>query len=138
MRALLLSILLIPGSVLATEQIRCPDTYPSNDTVIARPAKWNSAVVLGNQPLISAGMLTGPIEIRGDLRGQEKKIDNGHEIRYRFDRIQHPPEKWVQCSYGDGGAIRLVKRVRDDTTECILTLTRAALPGVPKITVICE
>lgn len=138
MRTLLLSMLLIPCQVLATEQIHCPDTYPSGDTMFDRPAGWSSGVVLGKQPLNSAGMLAGPVRLRGDLRGEERKVDSGHEIRYRFDRVQRPPEKWVQCSYGDGGAIRLVKRVRDDTTECILTVKRSAQPGIPKITVTCQ
>jgi len=81
-------------------------------------------------------MLTGPIRLRADLRGEEKQIDNGYQIRYRFDRVQRPPEKWAQCRYGAGPAIRLIKRVRDDTMECILTVQQA--PAAPKITFVCR
>jgi hypothetical protein len=79
MRTLIFSVLLFAPPALASEVVTCPETYPSSDTVIATSAYWTNAVVLGNQPLTSAGVLNGPLNLRGDLRGEETKTADGYQ-----------------------------------------------------------
>lgn len=83
-------------------------------------------------------MATGPLAQRAELRGSERKIKNGFQTRFGFNRDEHPPEKWFLCYYGAGGSVQLARRVSDATTACILTHENKKFPHAPNIELSCQ
>jgi hypothetical protein len=127
------------GSLLCSlawmaQAAQCPERYPAEN---AQPAPAGGAG-RGSLALSGASMAKGPLELGGDLRGQDSKTKDGHETRYGFDLVQVPPEKWIYCEYGAGGGVRLVRRLADDTVQCVVTHRRRKDPDGPEVTIKCQ
>lgn len=103
------ALLLVVLQVHAAE-VRCPHQWA--------PAGW---VAQGSAPgarVRDAGVVVGPIENHGDLRGDERKTQAGYEVRFTgMNDYVEPLPKWAYCSYGPDA--RLLRRLPDATTECL-------------------
>lgn len=68
--------------------------------------------------MIDAGVVVGPLERRGDLRGEDRKTKTGYEVRFAgLNDYIEPMAKWAYCRY-DVDA-RLLRKLPDDTGECL-------------------
>lgn len=136
MKPLIFAPLLFILTVQASE-LQCPDRYPAQDIELPAPHRWTGRVD-GGARLIGAGALVGMPEEKGELRGQDRKTKDGYEIRYAgLNEFQEPLQKWVFCSYGQGGEVRLFRRMPDDTDECLVKYKRNREPAVPTVTIAC-
>jgi hypothetical protein len=139
MKILLLAVVLLALPTRAAEQqIECPARYPVEEIKLPETGKWDTGLVIGQLPLEGAGMATGPLAQRAELRGSEQKIKSGFQTRFGFNRNEDPPEKWFLCYYGIGGSVQLARRVADTTTACTLTHEKKKFPHEPRIEVNCQ
>lgn len=124
-------------STAQAAELQCPDRYPAQAIELAAPQGWTGRVD-GGARLIGAGALVGQSEEKGELRGQDRETKDGYEIRYAgLNDFQEPLQKWVFCSYGRGGEVRLFRRMPDDTDECLVKYRRNREPAVPTVTIAC-
>jgi hypothetical protein len=72
--------------------------------------------------LTSASIAAGPPEMRAVLRGEQISKRGQPEVTlFRFGETGFEQGKWLECSYGHGGAISLHKRLHDNLKECTVT-----------------
>jgi len=139
MRFLLIAAVFLAFSAHAAElRLECPARYPAADVTLPQTGNWDTGLVVGQLPLVGAGMSIGPLAQRGELRGSEQRIKSGFRTQFKFDREQEPPEKWFLCYYGAGGQVHLARRAADTTTSCTLTHEKKRFPHEPKIQVSCQ
>ncbi|MEW6369490.1 MAG: STY0301 family protein [Pseudomonadota bacterium] len=136
MKLLLLAALSLALPAQATEQrIECPARYPAEDIMLPQTGEWTTGLVPAGIPLEGGGMLAGPIDQRGELRGSEQRIKGGFITSFAFEREQKPPGKWFICHYGH---VQLARRVADTTTACELTYKERKFPNEPDVRLICR
>jgi hypothetical protein len=136
MKPLLVAPLLFISAAQATE-LQCPERYPAKDIELPAPEGWTGRVDSGAR-LIGAGALVGKPDKRGELRGQDRKTRDGYEIRYAgLSDYLEPLQKWVFCSYGHGGEVRLFRQMPDDTDECLVKYQRNREPAIPTVRITC-
>jgi hypothetical protein len=111
------ALLLVVTQVHAFDA-RCPDQWA--------PAGW---VAQGSAPgarVRDAGVLVGPVENHGDLRGAERKIQAGYEVRFMgMNDYVEPLSKWIYCSYGPDA--RLLRKLPVKTSECVARVSAKAV-----------
>lgn len=67
------------------------------------------------------GVMVGPMEMNGDLRGDDRDFKGGYEVRFLgLNDFVDPVQKWAFCSYGRGDA-RLIRQLPDATDACVAT-----------------
>lgn len=135
MRRLLACALLAAAPAFA-EQFPCPERYPAKEVHIAEvPHGWHGyGTVRAGRRLSGAGMILGAVELRGELRGSDRKTRDGHEVRFDMDPAS-AEGKWVYCGYGE---VELLRRVPDGTTECVVKHRRRKWPESLDIEVTCR
>jgi len=139
MRLLFLAAVLLALPAHTAElRLECPARYPADDVKLPKTGNWDTGLVVGRLPLVGAGMATGPLARRAELRGAEQPIKGGFRTHFGFDREQEPPEKWFLCYYGAGGQVHLARRATDTTTSCTLTHEKKKFPQEPKIQLHCQ
>jgi hypothetical protein len=137
MKPILFASLLFISAAQGAE-LQCPDRYPAKDLELTAPQGWTGHVG-GGARLIGAGALVGKPEDNGELRGQDRKTRDGYEIRYAgLNDYLEPLQKWVFCSYGHGGEIRLFRRMPDDTGKCTVKYRRNKEPAIPTVGITCS
>ncbi|WP_332879093.1 STY0301 family protein [Massilia sp. S19_KUP03_FR1] len=111
-----ISLLLLAAPLHAVE-IRCPERWA--------PEGWGAQGSAPGGRVRDAGVIVGPLENRGDLRGAEKKTEAGYEVRFAgLNDYAEPLTKWAYCSYGLNA--RLLRKLPDATTECVAKVRRAS------------
>jgi hypothetical protein len=96
---------------------------PVHAAEISCPDRWtpNGWIVQGSAPgarVRDAGVMVGPIQNRGDLRGSERKAKGGYDVRFAgLGDYVEPLDRWVYCSYGLDA--RLLRKLPDSTSECV-------------------
>jgi len=103
------AIVLALASIQATAaplSLQCPASYPAERQLLDLRAKGWHAPAMSEQglPLTEAGLLTGPPEDNGELRGGDLPNDTGR--RFNFAGTSDDGEKWVYCDYGNGNGLR--------------------------------
>lgn len=105
-----IAVLLLVMAPLHAAEVRCPDQWA--------PAGW---IAQGSAPgarIRDAGIMVGPVETNGVLRGAERKIKGGYEVRFAgLNDYIEPLAKWMYCGYGKEA--RLLRKLPDATSECI-------------------
>lgn len=139
MKIILLAVLSLPVAAPAAEQrIECPARYPAADVMLPETGKWATGRVLGRRPLEGGGMLIGPLEQQGELRGSDERIKDGFRTSFGFNPEQDPPGKWFLCYYGRDGSVQLAQRVTDTATSCTLTHKTKKFPLEPDVWITCR
>jgi hypothetical protein len=109
-------VLLILAAPVHAADIYCPDRWS--------PVGW---ITQGSAPgarVRSAGVMVGPIDHRGELRGREHKKNNGYDVHFAgLSDYAEPLSKWAYCSYGNDA--KLLRQLPDTTTECVVKLRPA-------------
>jgi hypothetical protein len=109
-RQIKIAALLLVATQGHAAEVRCPDQWA--------PAGWVAHGSTSGARIRDAGLMVGPLENHGDLRGDERKTQEGYEVRFtRLNDYVEPLPKWAYCSYGADA--RLLKRLPDATTECL-------------------
>jgi hypothetical protein len=112
-----LTITLLAAQVVhAGEPIRCPKVWTEAQGWIKRGAAPGGHVT-------SAGVMLGPADGNGDLRGLERKKDREVLFPGLNDYVD-PLQKWAYCSYGPD--VRLLRRLPDSTGECVARIGESA------------
>lgn len=120
------------------EEWRCPDRYPSTGMTLPAPAAWTGRLE-GNALLTTGGVLVGPPDVNGELRGEERKVKDGYQTSYRgLNDYRELQPKWFFCGYGLGGEIRLLHRLPDNTEACFVKYKHNPAPNAPTITGTCS
>lgn len=127
-----------PGIARAEQHIVCPPQVDANQVIVKSPAGWRGLYRPGARaPLSDVRVWTGPVnEGPGELIGQTVKGKNGVTIS-RFPALDEMPidsdgvpyrvDKWMVCSYGDGGIVQAVK-LPDNTRQCDVIYQRKQDP----------
>lgn len=109
-------IMLLAAQVNAAEVI-CPAKW-------APTPEWTQRGAAPGVHVSYVGVMVGAIESNGELRGDERDIKGGYEVRFRsLNAFVDPVQKWAFCSYGNGDA-RLIRRLPDGTAECVATFRK--------------
>lgn len=119
------AILLLAGA--ASTGIEVPQCPPelSNEAVQVRPAPGWTGVTPSRVLLSNAGLVIGRpdvdprAELRGDARQRGKHIT---ETTYPGLGSQ---EKWLICSYGQGGELEQAYRLPNAVESCVIRVTRS-------------
>jgi hypothetical protein len=140
---LIVAILSSSSAAMGAEQIiTCPERYPSGDYVQLAdvPKGWDGeGRVTGSLPLIGAGFYAGPEVggVRGEMMGVGKKTKDGWETRFPMDAQMK--EKWIACTYGQGGSVELLHRVAPAAqTLCVVITKKRKFPNKPIVTATCK
>ena len=115
------AIVLALASIQATAaplSLQCPASYPAERQLLDLRAKGWHAPAMSEQGLLltEAGLLTGPPEDNGELRGGDLPNDTGR--RFNFAGTSDDGEKWVYCDYGNGNGLRLAYRLPVGIKRC--------------------
>jgi hypothetical protein len=137
----LAALAIFPIAALGAElQLQCPERHLSKPFELAEVAKgWSGAVtqVLPGARLSGGGMVGGSLKLQppADLRGNDLPTRSGwSETRYPVDG-----ESWAYCSYGQGGEIRLYRRVdAPGVHECSVRSLQPKAPAALKVEVTCK
>lgn len=104
------AVLLLVLTQVHAAEVRCPGQWT--------PAGW---IAQGSAPgtrVRDAGVIVGPIENHGDLRGNEQKTRGGYEVRFTgLNDYVEPLPKWIYCSYGPDA--QLLRKLPVATSECV-------------------
>ena len=112
----IIALLLLATPVHAAE-IRCPDRWT--------PIGWTQQGAAPGERVRGAGVIVGPIENNGELRGDERKTRSGYEVRFAgLGQYVEPLGKWAYCDYGPDA--RLLRQLPHDTRECVAKMRRAS------------
>lgn len=116
MRIALILLSLIAATVEAGE-IHCPARWSTQ-------AGWiRQGTAAPGAKVVDAGVVVGPLELRGDLRGEDRDTKTGYEVRFAgLNDYVEPLVKWGYCRY-DVDA-RLLRQLPDNTGECVATMQR--------------
>jgi hypothetical protein len=88
------------------EEVVCPARW-------APAPRWTQRGSAPGKHIAYAGVLVGPLHLNGELRGMDRSIKNGTEVRFMgLNDYVEPVEKWAYCSYGRDNA-RLLHRLRE-------------------------
>ena len=111
MKTAIIPLLLAVSSTQAGE-IQCPSRWSMQTGGIQQGTAATEARVL------DAGVVVGPLALRGDLRGEDHETKTGYEVRFAgLNDYVEPLAKWAYCRY-DVDA-RLFRRLPDNTGECV-------------------
>jgi hypothetical protein len=140
--AVLSFCLLRPGVAKADQHITCPSQVDASHISVTSPAGWKGLYRPKSKALLSgARVWTGPLnEGPGELIGETVKGKNGVTIN-RFPALDERPvdsdgvpyrvDKWMVCSYGDGGIVQAVK-LPESTKQCDVIYRRVQDPLEPR------
>ena len=86
-----------------------------------------------------AGIVIGPVNdvARAELRGGERRID-ARRTQTRFSGLREQGQKWLVCSYGQGGDIEQVYRLPAPIDQCAITVTDNRSANHQEVRVVCE
>ena len=131
------------ASAAAAGEMRfeCPERYISQPAELTEiPQGWGHAVavVQPQLPVSGGGMIHGAPTLYppADLHGSEARTtrDGRREIRFPVDG-----ESWAFCSYGQGGVVRLFRRVDDGAVrECVLRTRRGQSDAALAVKFVCK
>jgi hypothetical protein len=111
-----ITLLLLVAAPLHAVEIRCPDRWT--------PDGWTAQGSAPGARVRDAGVIVGPVENRGDLRGAERKTKSGYEVRFTgLGDYAEPLAKWAYCRYGPEA--RLLRQLPNATSECVAQVERA-------------
>lgn len=106
--------------------LHCPSQYPGVELMSGlRQQGWYAPTVgSAGSPLNQAGVLTGPAEQNGELRGGE--LANGSGRRFNFYGTEEDGEKWLFCNYENGrNDLRLMRAIPISIKRCETNERRA-------------
>jgi hypothetical protein len=120
--------ILHPEIASAEQHIVCPPQVEAKQITVTPPPGWKGLYRPKSRALLSdARVWTGPLnEVPGELIGETVKGKTGVTINmFRgldlapvdSDGVRIPQDKWMVCSYGDGGIVQAVK-LPDATRQC--------------------
>jgi hypothetical protein len=126
--ALLAFCILHSGIASAEQHIVCPPQVEAKQITVTPSAGWKGLYRPKSRALLSdARVWIGPLnDVPGELVGETVKGKTGVTInRFRgldltpvdSDGVRVPQDKWMVCSYGDGGIVQAVK-LPDATKQC--------------------
>lgn len=86
-----------------------------------------------------AGIVTGPLVdvARAELRGNEQRL-GPRTTRTRFVGLRDQQQKWLVCSYGQGGDIEQIYRLPASIDQCAITMTDNRSANRQDIRIACE
>ena len=121
MKLLVLLVLAAQVAPLHGVEIHCPDRWS--------PKGWITQDSAPDTRVRSAGVMVGPIENRGELRGQERTLKDGYDVRFAgLSDYAEPQAKWAYCSYGTAETeAKLLRRLPDTTAECVAKVRPAGV-----------
>lgn len=132
---------LLPATVHgAPLRFQCPETYPTKPAAIVEtPSAWTrtTAQVSPGLRLSGGGLIGGPLDLQppAELRGSDAPAPGGW-LETRYPAIG---ETWAFCSYGQGGEIRLFRRVDSvGVRECVMRSLERRVPARTQVEVICK
>jgi len=123
--AIAAALTLAPIAFAAEVNFQCPARYPDQLAKLPPGQKWDGAVATVSSGLLlsGGGMITGsptddpPAELRGSDEG-------AYATRYPVGPQPgeaRPVQSWLFCSYGQGGEVRLFRRVSEHVSSCVVT-----------------
>jgi hypothetical protein len=129
-----------PAAFAIDLHFQCPERYPSMPVDLAEVPKGWTAVAAQVMPgaLLSGGGMIGAspkLQPPADLRGNDTPAKGGwEETRYPVSG-----ESWAYCSYGQGGEIRLYRRVDGGgARECSVQFSPSKPLAALKVKVTCR
>jgi hypothetical protein len=135
--------ILLPGIAKAEQHIVCPPQIDAGQVKVTARAGWQGLYRPGSRALLSdVRVWTGPLngDAPGELIGETIKAKNGVTIN-RFpsldvnpvdgDGVPYRIDKWMVCSYGDGGIVQAVK-LPEATKQCDVIYRRVQDPQEPR------
>lgn len=141
--AVLACFLLRPGIARAEQHIVCPPEVIASQVKVTAAAGWQGLYRPGSRALLAdVRVWTGPLNgaAPGELIGETIKGKNGVTIN-RFpsldtmpvdsDGVPYRVDKWMVCSYGDGGVVQAVK-LPEATKQCDVIYRRVQDPLEPR------
>lgn len=123
----------------AAETPQCP-TELDGKLIRVQPAQTGWQGLAAKKVVLeSAGIVIGPPDVfaRAELRGSEKRI-NRNTSQTKFSGLQDQDQKWLICSYGQGGNLEQAYRLPDRMNQCVITRTHYAPANRIEIRVACE
>ena len=140
--ALAISCVLHPEIARAEQHIVCPPQVDADQITVRPSAGWRGLYRPKSRALLSgARVWTGPLnDVPGELIGETVKGRNGVTIN-RFPGLDLSPvdsdgvrirqDKWMVCSYGDGGIVQAVM-LPEATKQCDVIYRRVQDPLEPR------
>jgi len=122
-------------------RFRCPERYGSQAAELAElPQGWQPSMATVRPHLLisGGGMVRGSPRLYppAELRGSEGKTSNGGWSETRFP-VQG--ESWAFCDYGQGGEIRLFRRVDGvGVRDCVIRTRQRASAPAPTVEIVCR
>lgn len=116
-RAAALAHFLLGSAIAGPLKLHCPASYPAGQQLLdLRNQGWRAqAESERGLSLTEAGLLTGPPEDNGELRGSDLPRDIGRQ--FNFYGTSEDGEKWFYCSYGKYGR-RLTHPLPVEISRC--------------------
>ena len=118
---------------------QCPAEI-SGDLIRVQPVQTGWHGLASRRLLLDrAGIVIGPADIaaRAELRGGERRIDT-RRTQTRFSGLREQEQKWLVCSYGQGGDIEQVYRLPAAIDQCAITVTDNRSANRQEVRVVCE
>lgn len=140
--ALVSFYILHPGIARAEQHIVCPPQVDAHQITVTPPAGWKGLYRPKSRALLSdARVWIGPLnDVPGELVGETIKGKSGVTIN-RFpaldltpvdsDGAHIPQDKWMVCSYGDGGIVQAMK-LPETIKQCDVIYRQAQDPLEPR------
>jgi len=118
MRPTLLLLVLVVAQMAGAAEIDCPSRWE-------QVPGWAQIGRAASTRVTSAGMMVGPLNLNGELRGVDRIAKDRAEVRFaNLNDYVEPVEKWMYCSYGLDA--RMARRLPDNIAECIATIRKRA------------
>lgn len=135
--ALAIATFMLHNAVAQVSQ--CPAEI-SGDLIQVQPAQtgWHG-LASRRLRLDRAGIVIGPVDVvaRAELRGGERRID-ARRTQTWFSGLREQEQKWLVCSYGQGGDIEQAYRLPAAIDQCAITVTDNRSTNRHEVRVVCE
>lgn len=137
----MLALAPVASGAIGESRFQCPERYVSQPAELAEvPQGWPHAVavVQPQLPVSGGGMVHGAPRLYppAELHGNGGKATRGGWSETRFPV---EGESWAFCSYGQGGIIRLFRRVDEGAVrECVLRTRRTRSDALLVAEFVCQ
>ena len=118
---------------------QCPAEI-SGDLVRVQPVQNGWQGLAARRLLLDrASIVIGPADVvaRAELRGDERRL-GAHQTQTRFAGLREQKQKWLVCSFGQGGDIEQAYRLPDAIDQCAMTTTDNRSANRHEVRVVCK
>jgi len=124
------------AQVSAAPQPQCPVELPASAVNVNAPPGWVQYVP-GPLALHSARMASGPPDELAVLMGEPVQ-GRKRATSYVWTVPGFPQGMWLQCLYGDGGEVVILRRLMESIRACVIEYTSDHGAGRTRVAVSCS